>query len=296
MGGTKIEAAALDSSSALHSRMRVTTPPDYSEMLTTIARLVSNIESEVGPVRSVGIGTPGTKSPGTGLMQNAYNTPLNGKPFQDDLEHVLKRSIRLANDAHCFTLSEATDGVGKGAAVLFGVIIGTGTGGGIVVNGGLVPGINGISGEWGHNPLPWPREDELPGPICTCGKRGCIETYLSGPGLCRDHRDVTEEKLLAEKIAERAAAGDHPCRSTLERYVDRMARAFASVINLLDPDVIVLGGGLSRIDDLYEQVPKQWGKYVFAKSVVTRLEPSRHGDSSGVRGAARLWTNSCHPA
>ncbi len=289
MGGTKIEAAALDSRGELHSRMRVATPPLYDELLTAIVSLVASIESDLGPARSVGIGTPGTNSPSTGLMQNAHNTAMNGKPFENDLAQVLRRPVRMANDAHCFALSEANGGTGAGAAVVFGAIIGTGTGGGVVVNGKLVTGVNGISGEWGHNPLPWPREDELPGPTCTCGRLGCIETYLSGPGLGRDHQYITGETLSPKEIATRAAAGNGPCLATLDRYLDRMARAFASVINLLDPDIIVLGGGVSQIDVLYEQVPQRWDEYVFAETVATRLERARYGDSSGVRGAARLW-------
>lgn len=289
LGGTKIEAAVLAGDGSMTARRRVPTPGSYTELLTAVAALVAQMEDEVGAQCSVGLGTPGAISPHTGLMKNANNTALNGRSFDRDLSSLLERPVRLANDAHCFALSEASDGAGAGASVVFGVIVGTGTGGGIVVNGELLTGINAIGGEWGHNPLPWPRGAEVDGPSCYCGKQGCIETYLSGPGLSRDHELVNGERCSGEVLAERAAAGDGNCLQTLERYADRMARALASVINIVDPDVIVLGGGVSKIQALYELVPQRWGDYVFSDHVATRLACNVHGDASGVRGAAWLW-------
>jgi len=232
---------------------------------------------------------PGTVSPATGLVKNANSVWLIGRPLHQDLEAAIGRPVRLANDANCFALSEASDGAGAGADVVFGVIIGTGTGGGIVVRGGLLTGPNAVAGEWGHNPLPWAAGDELPGADCYCGQRGCIETFLSGPGLARDHAQATGERLSSEAVVARAAAGDHAAESTLRRYEARMARALAGIINVLDPDVIVLGGGLSSLTRLYANVPDAWGAWVFSDRVDTKLVPPRHGDASGVRGAAWLW-------
>ena len=286
LGGTKTEAIALGRDGQVLARRRVATPKgDYDGTIHTILELVTAIESELGAVASVGIGIPGTISPQTGLIKNANSTWLIGKPFDRDLAAALGRPVRLANDADCFALSEASDGAGAGAATVFGVILGTGVGGGIVVGGHLLSGPNAIAGEWGHNPLPWPTDDERPGPRCYCGKNGCIETFLSGPGLARDHGGP----LNGAEIAALAESGDTAARAALERYEDRLARALATIINVIDPGVVVLGGGLSKLSRLYDGVPRLWGKYVFSDAVATRLAPPVHGDSSGVRGAAWLW-------
>lgn len=291
LGGSKIELIALDANHAIRLRRRCPTPKgDYAATLETIAQLVAEAEAELGSRGTVGIGTPGALSAASGLMKNCNSTWLNGRPLKQDLELLLGREIRLANDANCFALSEAVDGAAAGAEVVFGVILGTGCGAGIVVRGQVLTGANAIAGEWGHNPLPWPRDDERPGPPCYCGKAGCIETWLSGPGLSRQLRASTGLNLPAEAIVQRAAAGDAACAAALDRYEDRLARGLAHVINVLDPDVIVLGGGLSNIARLYENVPRLWGRYVFSDRVDTRLVPPRHGDSSGVRGAAWLWS------
>lgn len=241
----------------------------------------------------MGVATPGAIAPGSGCLKNANSVCLNGRPLQVDLEAALQRPVRLANDADCFALSEATDGAAVGASVVFGVIVGTGTGGGVVINGQLLQGANAIAGEWGHNPLPWPASEELPGPDCYCGKQGCIETFLSGPGLTRDHESYTGQTQDAAQIVELAASGDAAAEASLQHYEQRMARALASVINVLDPEVIVLGGGLSQMTRLYESVPALWAEYVFstgeAEPVRTRLVAPKYGDSSGVRGAAWLW-------
>jgi predicted NBD/HSP70 family sugar kinase len=290
LGGTKIEGIALVDDGRELARRRVATPQgDYAATLRAVADLVAALEAETGARGSVGIGTPGAISPATGLMKNSNSVCLIGKPLHRDFEAILQRPVRLANDADCFALSEAVDGAAAGAQSVFGVIIGTGTGGGIVVHGRLVGGPNAIAGEWGHNPLPWPNADENPGPPCYCGKRGCIETFLSGPGLRRDHQAGTGRELDGAEIAARAAAGETGAMETLERYADRMARALAGVINIVDPETIVLGGGVSNIDFLYRRVPELWGRYVFSDAVATRLVPARFGDSSGVRGAAWLW-------
>jgi fructokinase len=259
-----------------------------------IVDLVLSLEKSQGQTGTVGMATPGAIAPGTGRLKNANSVCLNGRPLQADLQAALQREVRLANDADCFALSEARDGSAAGAALVFGVIVGTGTGGGVVANGRLLRGANAIAGEWGHNPLPWPQPDELPGPACYCGRRGCIETFLSGPGLARDHLAVTGEPRDAEEIVAQAVTGNPAAEASLQRYERRMARALASVINLLDPQVIVLGGGLSNVRRLYETVPALWGEYVFStgvgdEPVRTRLVPPQHGDSSGVRGAAWLW-------
>jgi len=290
LGGTKIEALALAPDGAELHRRRVATPRgDYDATLAAIADLVATAERATGRTGTVGVGLPGAPSPATGLLRNANSTWLTGRPIEADLARVLGRPVRVANDANCFALSEATDGAGAGHGVVFGVIVGTGTGGGIVVDGRVLTGPNAAAGEWGHNPLPWPADDERPGPPCYCGRSGCIETFLSGPGLARDHAAHTGEDLAAEEIARRALAGDPAAAATLARHAERTARAFASVINLLDPDVIVLGGGLSRLAGLYETVPRLWGRHVFSDVVTTPLLPARHGDASGVRGAAWLW-------
>jgi len=290
LGGTKIEGIVLDADGDERLRRRVPTPTGgYAATVEAVAGLVEDLEQALGLRCKVGIGMPGSQSRATGLVKNSNSVCLNGRPLHADLEQRLQRDLRFANDADCFALSEAVDGAAAGAGTVFGVIVGTGTGGGIVVAGHLLSGPNGIAGEWGHNPLPWPRADEFPGAPCYCGRRGCIETWLSGPGLARDHYAVAREEASAADIAARAAAGDAPARASLGRYADRMARALASVINLIDPDIIVLGGGMSNIEWLYGAVPRRWPAYVFSDRVDTRLVRARHGDSSGVRGAAWLW-------
>jgi fructokinase len=292
LGGTKIEIVVLDNAGREHLRRRVPTPKeDYEAILGAVADLVHDAESALGIVRgsaTVGIGTPGSVSRATGLLRGSNSVCLNGKPIRQALEERLGRTVALANDANCFALSEATDGAGQGASVVFGVILGTGVGGGIVVGGRVLDGPNGIAGEWGHNPLPWPRDDERPGTACFCGRSGCIETFLSGPGLVRDHARITGESLSTHAIVERAAEGDAPCAASLARYDERLARALAHVVNVLDPDVIVLGGGMSNLERLYVNVPALWSRWVFSDRVDTRLVRNRHGDSSGVRGAAWL--------
>jgi fructokinase len=290
LGGTKIEAIALAADGSIAVRRRVETPRhDYRATLAAIAGLVRNVESTIGERASVGIGMPGALSPATGLVKNANSVWLIGQRLAEDLTRLLDRPLRFANDANCFALSEASDGAAAGASCVFGVIVGTGTGGGVVLNGRLVTGPNAIAGEWGHNPLPWPRGEESPGPACYCGQRGCIETFLSGPGLARDHQQVTGVALEPADIVRLARAGDPAALATLDRYEDRMARSLATIINVLDPDVIVLGGGMSNIERLYENVPPRWSRHVFSDRVDTRLVPPLHGDSSGARGAAWLW-------
>lgn len=290
LGGSKIEAAALDAEGRIRCRRRVPTPTgDYPGTIRAIRALVEVLEQELGERGTVGIGMPGALSPLTGLVKNANSTCLIGHALDRDLAAALGRPVRLANDADCFALSEATDGAAASAATVFGVILGTGVGGGVVVRGGLLSGPNAIAGEWGHSPLPWPRDDERPGALCYCGKHGCIETFVSGPGLTRDHAAIAGEALSAIEIGERAEAGDSRAEASMQRYEDRLARALAMAINLIDPHVIVLGGGLGQIPRLYRTVPARWGAYVFSDTVATRLVPPRYGDSSGVRGAAWLW-------
>jgi len=289
LGGTKIEIIALDERGLPRLRRRVPTPSgDYAATLATLSDLVTDAERELGCAATVGIGTPGSVSRATGLLRGCNSVCLNGQPLKRDLETMLRREVRIANDANCFALSEASDGAGKGAEVVFGAILGTGVGAGIVVRGALLDGPNGIAGEWGHNPLPWPRDDERPGAACFCGQSGCIETWISGRGLERDHLAVTGRAASAASIASDAAAGDAAASASLARYEERMARALAHVINVLDPDVIVLGGGMSNVDRLYVNVVRLWGEWVFSDRVDTRLVRHAHGDSSGVRGAAWL--------
>ena len=288
LGGTKIEIVALDASGAECFRKRMATPrEDYDATLAAIASLVGDAEAAVGPA-SVGIGMPGTISPATGLVKNANSTWLNGRPLGTDLVRLLQRDVQLANDANCFALSEAVDGAAAGQPIVFGVIVGTGTGGAIVADGRVLVGANAIGGEWGHNPLPWPEPGEWPGPPCYCGRTGCIETFLSGPGMSSHHAARTGEALDAAAIATRAQEGDAAADRTLQQYERRLARALASIINVVDPHAIVLGGGLSNIPRLYERVPALWKPFVFSDRVVTRLLRARFGDSSGVRGAAWL--------
>jgi fructokinase len=290
LGGTKIAAAVLDDAGRVCWERRTGTPrDDYAGTIRAIADLVRNAERDLGARGSVGVGIPGAISPSTGLVKNANSTWLNGKPLREDLSRELGRDVRLANDANCLAVSEATDGAAAGARVVFGVILGTGAGGGIVVNGALLVGVNAIGGEWGHNPLPWPEDDERPGPPCYCGLNGCIETFVSGTGLAIAYRQAGGEAVAGEDIVARAGKGEALAEQTLQRWEGRLARALAGVINLIDPDVIVVGGGLSRVSRLYEAVPRHWGRWIFSDTVETRLVPAQHGDASGVRGAAWLW-------
>ena len=296
LGGTKIEIIALADDGHEVLRRRVPTPQgDYPATLDTLTALVLTTEAELGQSGTLGIGIPGAISAISGRVKNANSTCLIGQALQQDLEHRLARPIRLMNDANCFALSEATDGAAAGAKTVFGVILGTGVGGGIVIDGQVLLGANAIAGEWGHNPLPSPGPADLPQPPCYCGRQGCIETYLSGPGLARDHAQATGQSMDGETIARLAERGDSACEATLQRYEKRLARSLAGVINLLDPEVIVLGGGLSNLQRLYRNVPRLWGPHVFSDEVRTRLLPNRHGDSSGVRGAAWLWPASQRP-
>jgi fructokinase len=292
LGGTKIEGIALDDAGDELLRKRINAPQgNYHNTLHTITKLIADIESSTGQTGTVGIGIPGTISPQTGLVKNANSVWLIDKPLHTDLESLLKREVRIENDANCFVVSEATDGAAKDAEIVFGVIIGTGTGGGIYVRGQSIVGANAIAGEWGHNPLPWPNQEELPGRECYCGKSGCIETWLSGPGFARDYklRNYQPENITAKDIVKLAQQGDQYAQKSLRDYQQRLAKSLASIINVLDPDVIVLGGGMSNIKELYSTVPKLWNEYVFSDHVTTKLVPPRHGDSSGVRGAAWLW-------
>ena len=290
LGGSKIEIVALAPDGSERFRRRVPTPQDgYLPVLDAIAGLVAAADAAVGARGSIGIGTPGSISRATGLLRGSNSIYLNDKPVGADLERRLGRAVRITNDANCFALSEAADGGGAGAETVFGVILGTGVGAGIVVRGHVLIGPNAIAGEWGHNPMPWPEEGERPGPPCFCGQSGCIEMFLSGPGLEREHRRSTGKALDAREIAAAAAEGDAACAASLSHYERRLARALAHVINILDPDVIVLGGGLSNMPCLYDKVPRLWGGWVFSDRVDTRLVRHKHGDSSGVRGAAWLW-------
>lgn len=289
LGGTKIEALALAADGSEAWRRRIETPrDDYDGTVQAVASLVLAAERTLGAQGSVGVGIPGTPSIGSGLIKNANSTWLNGRPLKADLEALLERPVGLANDANCFTLSEATDGAGRGADVVFGVILGTGCGGGIAVHGRVLTGPNALAGEWGHNPLPWPSHFEWPGPACYCGRTGCIEAFLSGPGLARDYVALGGGDRDAREIAARAAAQADPiAERCLTRYEDRLARALTAVVNLLDPDVIVLGGGVSNIRRLYTRVPPLLRPFG-GEAPRTRIVPNRHGDSSGVRGAAWL--------
>lgn len=289
LGGTKIEVLLLDGNGRECFRKRVATPQgQYEATLGAIRQLVLEAEQWAGQPCTLGIGTPGAISPATGLMKNSNSVVLNGKPVHKDLETLLQRSIRIENDANCFALSEATDGAAAGAAVVFGVIVGTGTGAGIIVHGKVLSGANAIGGEWGHNPLPWPQADELPGKPCYCGKHGCIETWLSGPGFEMEYRQVCGIACASAEIVQMAEQGDACAEQLLQAYEERMAKSLAHIINILDPGVIVLGGGMSNIQRLYKNVPDHWGKYVFSDQISTRLTAPYYGDSSGVRGAAWL--------
>jgi fructokinase len=290
LGGTKTEGALLGDDGAIIARERHPTPNgDYQATLRLIRDIVLSLETQAGQSASVGIGIPGTICPVTHVVKNANSTWLNGQPLDTHLHRLLKREVRLANDANCFALSEAVDGAGKGADPVFGVILGTGVGGGIVIGGHVLAGAQGIAGEWGHNPLPAMTADERPGPDCYCGRCGCIETFLSGPAVAAEFKRTAGHSLSATEIAQAAEAGDGAAQAIIETYADRLARALASVINIVDPQVIVLGGGLSKIDALYRLVPEKLGAHVFSPTVTTRIVPPLHGDSSGVRGAAWLW-------
>jgi fructokinase len=290
-GGTKIEAAALDEAGSIVKRIRVFNPGSYDTALTTVRDLVERIESELGQSGTVGIGVPGSISPTTGVMRNANSVYLNGLPFCEDLARTLGRPIRMANDANCLALSEVVDGAAKGARIAFAVILGTGCGGGVAVHGKLIEGVNKIAGEWGHIPLPWPTADETPGPQCWCGKTGCLENWISGTGLQRDYAAQTGEQLAAERIIENARHGHSQATAAFDRYIDRLGRALAVVCNILDPDVFVIGGGLSNVREIYERLPASVAGRVFSDGLGTRFVPAKWGDSSGVRGAARLWGN-----
>ena len=297
LGGTKMEGIALDGDGRELCRKRVATPrTSYEEILSALVGLIESVEAECGGHGSVGLGIPGITSPATGLVKNANTTLLIGHPLDKDLEARLGRPVRVGNDANCFALSEATDGAASAAELgvarptVFGVILGTGTGGGVVVGGELLVGRDAIAGEWGHNCLPWPLPEECPGPACWCGLSGCIETYLSGPALARAHEQRTGQALDATRVAALADQGDAEAIRTLDQYADRLARALASIINVLNPDAIVLGGGVSNVSRLYEAVPRLWTRHVFSDVVTTRLLRAKYGDSSGVRGAAWLWS------
>jgi fructokinase len=289
LGGTKIAAVVLsDAGAALWDARQPTPQGDYEATLDRIVALVAEGERSVGARCSIGIGMPGAISPATGLVKNANSTWLNGRPFHTDVERRLARPVRLANDANCLAMSEAVDGAAAGARVVFGAILGTGVGGGVAIGGVAIAGANAIAGEWGHNPLPWPDEDERPGRACYCGHRGCIETFLSGPGFAADYAGRSGRSLPAEQIVG-ASPQDAVARDVLDAWHRRLAKSLATVINLLDPDVIVLGGGLSQIESIYDDVPRRWGEWVFSDRVTTRLVQARFGDASGVRGAAWLW-------
>jgi fructokinase len=295
LGGTKIEGVALDRDEE-QARLRIPTPQhDYDATVQAIVNVVHDLERRIGGIRSdretpsVGIGIPGTIVPSTGLVKNANSTWLNGRPLERDLAAALGRPVRCANDANCLAVSEATDGAAAGAGLVFAVILGTGCGGGIAVEGHVHIGPNGVAGEWGHNPLPWPTPDELPGPQCFCGQHGCLETWISGTGLAQDHQRVTGYALTGPEIVAAADAGDAAARASLARLEDRIGRALASVVNLLDPDVIVIGGGLSKLDRLYVNLPPLIEEHLFGGGMLTPVRRAKHGDASGVRGAAWLW-------
>ena len=292
LGGTKIEALAIDKGGKELLRYRVPTPrEDYAGTIAAMAGLVKRIEDETGQVATVGAGIPGSVSRRTGLIKNANSTWLNGMPFDRDLSAAMGREVRVANDANCLAVSEATDGAAAGQGVVFAVIVGTGCGGGVALNGHVHAGINGVGGEWGHNPLPWAKPEEYPGAVCYCGKRGCLETWISGTGVAREFLEVTGKAKSSPEIMAGCEAGDPECVAAVERLEDRIARALAHVINILDPDVFVFGGGLSKVERIYREVPRLLPKYTFGAEAETPLLQAKYGDSSGVRGAAWLWPN-----
>ncbi len=297
LGGTKIEGLALDGAGGEIARLRIPTPQhDYEATVRAIVEVVHDLERRIGGIRSegeppsVGVGIPGTVVRATGLVKNANSTWLNGMPLERDLATMLGRPVRCANDANCLAVSEATDGAAAGAGVVFAVILGTGTGGGVAVNGLVHVGPNGVAGEWGHNPLPWATPDELPGPLCYCGQRGCLEMWISGTGLARDHAEVTGQRLSGPEIVAASEAGDAAAEASMVRLEDRIGRALATVVNMLDPDVIVIGGGLSKLDRLYAHLPALIARHMFGGGeLATPVLKAKHGDASGVRGAAWLW-------
>jgi fructokinase len=288
-GGTKIEAAALDETGAFQARVRAANPGEYEAARAAVRDLVAEAEAQAGAKGSIGIGTPGSISPKTGRMRNSNSLYLNGRPFRENLEQTLGRPVRMANDANCLALSEAMDGAAAGLGVVFAAILGTGCGGGLVANGALINGRNGIAGEWGHNPLPWPRADELPAPTCWCGKPGCLELYISGAGLKADYQRHGGQTPDAQTVISLARGGEADATAALDRYIDRLGRALATVVNLVDPDAIVLGGGMSNVAELYARVPDLTAGYIFSDVFETPIMAAAHGDSSGVRGAAWLW-------
>lgn len=289
-GGTKIEVAVLDANGEFRARIRAPNPGDYDASLRTMCELIHAAERQAGTgACTVGIGTPGSISPRTGVMRNANATWLNGRRFREDMSRALGREVRIANDANCLAVSEAVDGAAAGAAIAFAVILGTGCGGGLVIHGQLVEGAHGVGGEWGHIPLPWPTAEEIPGPECWCGQRGCLETWVSGSGLQRDYSAHVGKQSSAEEIVQRARGGDAQSRAAMQRYIHRLGRALAVVCNIVDPDVFVLGGGLSNVEELYEGLPRIVRSYVFTDVWEARIVAAKWGDSSGVRGAARLW-------
>lgn len=288
-GGTKIEAAALDGEGRFQARVRAPNPGEYEAARAVVRDLVAEAKKQAGAAGSIGIGAPGSISPKTGLMRNSNSLYLNGRPFREDLEQTLGRPVRMANDANCLALSEAMDGAAAGAGVVFAGILGTGCGGGLVANGRLIEGKNGVTGEWGHNPLPWPQAHELPAPKCWCGMPGCLELYISGTGLKTDYQGHGGQAPDAQTVVTRARAGEADAKAALDRYIDRLARALATVVNLVDPDAIVLGGGMSNVDEIYARVPAAIATYVFSDVFETPITAAAHGDSSGVRGAAWLW-------
>ena len=290
LGGSKIEGILMSAGAKELARYRVATPRnDYAATIAAIVNLAAKLMQDIPTSTRIGIAVPGSISPLTGLMQNANSTWLNGRPFDRDLAVALATPVQLANDANCFALSEAIDGAGENVRIVFGVILGTGCGGGLVVNGRLLDGPRSIGGEWGHNPLPWATSDEYPGPHCWCGRNGCLETWVSGPGMAADHARLTGETLTAVEIAERARCGNDAAMATLSRHADRLARGLAHVVNITDPDVLVLGGGLSQLPHLYEQLPQLMGPHIFADRASIVIKAPRWGDASGSRGAARLW-------
>ena len=289
LGGTKISTIALDDTNCVIFQRRIPSPPNYIELIQVIAQMVSEIEPRFACKAKIGVGHPGSTNPSNGLMRNANSTWLNGKAFAHDLQKALQRPVRMANDANCFALSEASDGAGKSANIVFGIILGTGVGGGIVINKSLLSGSQKIAGEWGHNPLPWPEKPESPGPKCWCGKHGCIETWLSGPALSADHQRHYSENLDAREIFIRAESGDIKAKASIDLYANRLARSLSSVINLIDPDLIILGGGISNASILPDLVQAQLKEYVFSDIINTSIIANMHGDDSGVRGAAWLW-------
>lgn len=288
-GGTKIEAAVVGDDGGFLARRREPNPGSYDAAIETVARLIAAVEAETGAGGPVGVAMPGSVSPTTGLMRNANSTWLNGRAFPEDLERALGRPVRAANDANCLALSEAVDGAGAGLPVVFAVIVGTGCGGGVAVNGALIEGANGVAGEWGHTSLPWPSAEEAPGPACWCGLHGCLETWVSGSGFRRDHLERTGRSLTGEEIVQAARAGDADARRSLDLCVDRLGRAIAMVVNLIDPDAFVIGGGLSNVEEIYAALPPILERYAFTDAWRGVVAPARWGDSSGVRGAARLW-------